>query len=483
MADPTAQRLAELIWRTVKLRVWLLSLTILGLLVVWSAVLSGNQRAKSVDVAFCSRLISDSNEQFQTMNWKSGLAGPYLLLDPVTGCTGQVARTFIEAQRNLNEIVTHALGNVPNKTLEDIYDKKKRNFAEYDSDRRDAYSLQIELSSIATSTVTVNALSVAEIAPFVALIAFSLAVLWGFQQKLFRSELAVLIGRSGDNASLAVASTQFFAVPRAITSHWFFLSPERLAIWALTGLAIFSLFGVLTAFIVNVIHLTDSILVSYTSLLFGATFALASLLIATRRSLRLLSATPTTRHDQGRSGWLVWLEGAAVGTAFTSLFLPWTIEFGRIPTLHGYQFVVRQTSLTLLSGLSSYPIAPKLYRQLWPQVDIALLFVVICAVHLVARSGKWVRMVLFAKIRAAFALIVLYLSLNFLLYMGVLEYEALTGSTWDFVNQLSLANVTTGATGLPMTFYDPSYGFIAFLFACFVLVWFSIDAYLDASRS
>jgi len=44
--NDSEERLAELIWRTVKLRVSLLVLTILVLLVVWSAMASGKKQAR-----------------------------------------------------------------------------------------------------------------------------------------------------------------------------------------------------------------------------------------------------------------------------------------------------------------------------------------------------------------------------------------------------------------------------------------------------
>jgi hypothetical protein len=54
-------RLAELIWRTVKLRLSLLVLAIVVLLVVWSSLLNGNQEAQKIDTKFCEYLVDNHN--------------------------------------------------------------------------------------------------------------------------------------------------------------------------------------------------------------------------------------------------------------------------------------------------------------------------------------------------------------------------------------------------------------------------------------
>ena len=49
----SSTRLAELIWRTVKLRVTILMVSLVALLVLWSALLTADQSAQQIDIRFC----------------------------------------------------------------------------------------------------------------------------------------------------------------------------------------------------------------------------------------------------------------------------------------------------------------------------------------------------------------------------------------------------------------------------------------------
>jgi hypothetical protein len=483
MADihTTEERLSELIWRTLKLRISILIATIVALLIIWSAVLSGDQRAKDVDTSFCSQLVTDTNAQAQVIFRKLHPKGEAILLDPDTTCRDTSARAYIESVRNANELNTLAFDGGTKNAAMILYDENKKKFADYDRTRRDTYRLEIELSTIGKSTITVNALSIAEVAPFATLAALSLVLVLGFQQGFYKSELAALIRKGGEGPALSTARAQFFFVPRAVSSRRFLLPPERFAVWLLTSAAVLSLAGVLSAFVVNVIHLTDSVYGNYLSQLFGIGFLLAILISNTRKAYASVSSAVIANTNTRRKKWLRLIEGIAVATACAALFLPWTLQFGTVPALRGYRFVVEQQPLSQLGAVNTYPIQPRLFAQIRPQVIIALLFIAICALHLIARRRNQGRAPILTVARRFIAALVLWLSLNFILYMAVLEYEAVTGTTWDFINEISLPNLTGGAIGFPLSFYDPSYGFAIFLLCCFVLIWLTFRLYSDSA--
>src|SRR5580704_922583 len=87
-------RLAELTWRTVKLRVSLLVLTNLILLVVWSSMANGKKQAGAVDAEFCKRLVAEQNN-----------ATPAIDLLDAAWCTKDGARNFVEGARLANGIL------------------------------------------------------------------------------------------------------------------------------------------------------------------------------------------------------------------------------------------------------------------------------------------------------------------------------------------------------------------------------------------
>src|ERR1700741_1929749 len=91
LAD-SEERLAELIWRTVKLRVSLLVLTNLVLLVVWSSMANGKKQAQAVDLDFCQQLTAQENK-----------VNPSRHASAAALCAPHAARSFVESSRWLND--------------------------------------------------------------------------------------------------------------------------------------------------------------------------------------------------------------------------------------------------------------------------------------------------------------------------------------------------------------------------------------------
>jgi hypothetical protein len=81
--------LAELIWRTVKLRVSLLVLTNLVLPVVWSSMSDGKKQAAAVDVDFCKQLVAEQNKET-----------PEIGLSDIDWCAASGARNYVEGIRD-----------------------------------------------------------------------------------------------------------------------------------------------------------------------------------------------------------------------------------------------------------------------------------------------------------------------------------------------------------------------------------------------
>jgi hypothetical protein len=216
-------RLAELIWRTVKLRVSLLTLVIVVLLVVWSSLLNGNQEAQKIDVKFCGYLVDNHNtlQQRLTAEVNKTLKPVQAKLPPVTfsaedTCGSGSSRTWIEITRQTDEELPpeHLLDFSPDY-IKQSEDEKTKAFADYDIQRHTAYRLQIQLSSeYSGSTIIVNALTVAKGIPFCTFLILAVVLILGFQQSAYRRRLRILLlSKSGDHLNESMAETQFFGAP------------------------------------------------------------------------------------------------------------------------------------------------------------------------------------------------------------------------------------------------------------------------------
>jgi hypothetical protein len=469
-------RISELLWRTIKLRVSLLALAILALLVVWSAVLSGNRRANSVDVEYCRKFVALTNASMSELGAK--IPAP-VLPDADLTCSTATARSYVENERALNVFWRDTLGS-QSKAAQKNYSEREVLLSKYDAKRTSSYAFQIQLSSeVSSGQLFLNALTVAEIVPFVILGLATTVIILGFQQRAYKARLSQLAYENADSKLSILARTQFFTFPTFAAKRnsfgikWPTLSVEGIAIGGLAVALVLAWFGLLFAFAENVIHLTDSITHNYLSELYGVAFLLAFWLLYTRRSYRetLGVGAEGPVDKDSRAAFQTLAERFLVVVALVALLLPWARSLGGFP-LKGYWFILPERPVALASRV--FPISPRLFSELRWQLAIALTFVVVCGVEtFLRRRGNLKSRTWLYPLRAMLAALTLYWSLNLLLYMGVLEYEAVRGTSWGLQTMLSNAMLGQGA-GLPLDLYDPSYGFLIFLAACLILIRFSI---------
>jgi hypothetical protein len=481
-------RISELLWRTVKLRASLLTVSIVILLIVWSAVLSGDQRAKTVDVAYCQKLEATAEASMASTGTKPATVGP--AIDDTFTCSEARAHSYLEAARAFNAfLLPNGLANSSEAARKSYFDMQAF-FSEYDSKRRSSYDFRFQLSSdISSGEMFANGLTVAEIIPFVILLVSAVVIILGFQQEAYKARLIAFTHGGGSETALALARTQFFtfstfaARQNARRVKWPVLSAERLIIWGLASGVAITAFGVLSAFAENVIHLTDSILFSYTSNLYGFAFLLGFWLVYTRRLYRetLEFRVGGTETESSRPSFRPAAELCLVAAALASLMLPWASPSGALPSLRGYFFVFRQQAKPGFGGVGIFAVDPRLFSELQWQLAIALAFVLLCGVEVfLGRVPEPVRRWVHA-LRAMLAVLTLFYALNLLLYMGILEYEAIRGTSWGMQNMI-FGSLAGRGIGLPLDIYDPSYGFFLFLAASFGLIWLSIRDASGARR-
>jgi len=463
-ANPAQERFAELIWRTVKLRVSLLIASVALLLVTWSSLTNGNIEAAKVDVDFCRHLENKTTEALNDVSPKTP--------KKFAVCTPEEARNYIEASRAVAAVLP----------LEyEFLEKQRAELAEYDQKRRAAYKLEIGLSSQgAESKIIVNALSVAEVVPFVVVLILSIVMLLGFQQNAYRWHLRRLLKdvKSREELNHGIAGSQFLSGldidNSANAGTLMILSPEGAAIWVSLTAVTYLLYAVLAAFIINLIHLTSSIFLNYLFALYTWIFVLVIALWRTHLKYgQHWGQEPkrTSKSSIDRIRWLGnrWSVCTLVAVALASMFFPWTTPIGSIGSLKGYSFVLKQKPIFQNDlGHTMYPVDPKLLSEIRFQLLLVAIFLASCVFSsFFAGSHRTATTKTLKRTNWLLALVTVFLSLNYLIYMGVLEFWA------DIDPSVFFANLTHDA-GFPMNFYDPAFGFLLFLFCCLMLGWISL---------
>jgi hypothetical protein len=130
-SDQSLERLAELIWRTVKLRVALLVAGAVLLLITWSGLSNGNADANKLDIEYCTHVEQETSDALEKLapSWKDRSS---------FYCSPANARLTIESGRAFSTILP--LEGEP-------FERQKSELADYDRKRRAAYKLEIGLSS------------------------------------------------------------------------------------------------------------------------------------------------------------------------------------------------------------------------------------------------------------------------------------------------------------------------------------------------
>jgi hypothetical protein len=494
-------RLAELIWRTVKLRVSLLVLTIVALLVVWSSLLNGNQEAQKIDTKFCEYLVDNHNAVQKRLTEevnKSLKSRPDIpkslpfLLSAEDLCHVASSRNWIEITRNTDEMIPLEVPLSPNFPPLDFIvkaaDEKWKAFADYDVQRRAAYRLQIQLSSeYSGSTIIVNALTVAKVVPFCVFLIFAIILTLGFQQSAYRRQLRVLARKkTGDELSEAIAKTQFFAVPldrdAFYPEKYLVVSPVDLATGVLSVALILLLVGIISTFLLNLVQLTDSIVLSYPFALYASLVFLSSMMVITRKSYAEctqpkveLQTGESTRRLSSESKWLTL---ASVLIACVSLALPWATESGQDEgPFRGFEFLLNQHPTEELFHYKIYAFSPAIFRDVKVQVIIALTFLGVCALDALFGFLRTERpVVVWHQVRRFLAACVLALSVYFIFYLAFLEYESIYWVPW--LDKLGYQG-TANAKGYSLLYYDPCYGFWLFLICSLFLIWLSFTTDRD----
>jgi hypothetical protein len=159
-----------------------------------------------------------------------------------------------------------------------------------------------------------------------------------------------------------------------------------------------------------------------------------------------------------------------VGVGFVTLFVPWAHQDFAVPWQHqdirgpfifGFEWLLRHDQSNNWIGAAGRRMNLTIFREVRLEVLTALTFLTLCLFCEVKPPSRWprvgnVRKTLLA-LRNLFAVIVLFFTFDYLVFMTVLEEEA-----FSFLSSMS-------ARGGSMLYYSPAFGYWIFSALCVAL--------------
>jgi hypothetical protein len=137
-----------------------------------------------------------------------------------------------------------------------------------------------------------------------------------------------------------------------------------------------------STFLLNLVQLTDSIVLSYPFALYASLIVLVCVMVVTRKSYAELAQTKA-EHQKHDSNWRAsreskWLTLIPTVIAFVSLGFPWVTESSEDGDFfRGFKFLLNQRPTGELFNYKTYAFSPAVFRDVRIQVTIAVVFLAV----------------------------------------------------------------------------------------------------------
>ncbi len=507
-------RLSELTWRSVKLRISILILSIFTLLTTWSSLEVGNRKAPDVDQSYCLRIADNSQKLMNLQMQDFAALHPELprpedeALSAADYCARVLSkRDWILFQKAEMAWLLTAAASLESPSEKELATAISKELSDYETRRSEAFRIDFKLAAgYSENDVEANALSVAAAVPFIVIGLLVLYFMLGHQEAGWASLLREELDRESSGGrvppDLFAAKSQYFVSPRdRVRAFWFpgFLrSPDKFAKAVLLLSTIYLLFAVTSEFAGELNSFTDSIFEGYSFWLCAAAFFAIVVIAISRhycsatglapisnRLVALPGADESGLRPVGRWKFLRRIRRpmslALVGGAFACLFMPWAHEDFVLPWRHqdswgafifGYEWLLRHDPSSRWIGSAGREMNLTIFREVRLEILTALAFLALCLFCEVAPRWRWARAVnardILRILRNFFAVIILFLSFDYLVFMVVLEEEVLSFSSSLY------------ARGGSMLYYSPAFGYWIFSALCVALSALSLSG-LDAT--
>jgi hypothetical protein len=474
-------------------------------LTTWSSLEAGNRKAPEIDKTYCLKIAEDSQKLsiLQTRDF-------YKRHPEVQNFYKDFYSKHAELSRPEPTVLSAAdfCAQVPDKRYLILYQQAATSrllsdfrasespderelentiaidLLDYEATRDGAFRIDLKLASgYSENDIEANALSVAAAVPFVVAGLLVLYFMLGHQEEGWTNLLRLELDRqsSGKSATsdLFAGKSQYFVSPRnrvgGLGLPGFLRSPDKFAKTALVLSTLYLLVTVTAEFADDVGGFTDSIFGGYSFWLYAAVFSAVMIIVVSRRYYSAPGPRPPNGRrvilpdsSAGNAGRPVVLQRIIclirrpmififVGAALASLFVPWAYrnEGGGI---FGYEWLLRHDPGNHWIGAAGQAMDIGVFRDVRLEILIALTFLALCAICEVRTSWRGTRVGSLARIlRNLAAVLVLFLSINYLLFMGILQTEAGTFYNAFYAQQGS------------MFYYNPAFGYWVFTALCVVL--------------
>ncbi|MBZ5698402.1 MAG: hypothetical protein LAN18_07620 [Acidobacteriia bacterium] len=506
--DSTAEvRLAELIWRTIKIRLTLFLLMIAAILLIWTTLETGRKQSVLFQKEFAQQEVK-LLKKLATGGDASLKSIPDAALKPMQDLEQQAAISpgiFIETEKRIVRMVLPTLGNDEQSAkAHQVLQERQQALDDYDRRQQDAFQIEVSVPYLKRS-VTVNALTLSDAWPFFVIAMLLVIITLGYQQKNYELILSFERTKWGTEREKArsLALAEFFG--GTLVKHrddgedvWQYkrrlaFYPESFIMACMYLIVLYLSIQLLATYNPTLVHRTDSIFFSYYSVVWIVLVISGFLICGTRAYYRrelmdamgakvtsggfsFVASTGKKINESIRAALNTRLPRYDVasfvlaGSGLILVFFRWT----QPPfLLRGLGFLLNQKPLSTNSGIVFFPIDPYVFREMRIQVAFGVLFLIVCVCHsllemsrrpLFSRISSFIR-----PIRVSMGYVLLYLAGNFLLYLGILQYQSETDVSTPILDVIFSPRGMETPRGLPLLFYNPTWQFLVFLFACVAL--------------
>jgi hypothetical protein len=494
MSSNSSTRLVALIHGCIKTKLVLLALTLFIIWGIWSALEAGHQKGGQLVTEFAKQ----HPEVIKSLQLQeSDLSNPSSV---------QQIQNTLAVRKRLYSFLVSGMGVDP--SIRDPLAKEFKDISELEQQERDQYLAEASLPYLKT-TVRLNTLVLADVWPFIVLLTLGGAAAISMRQRACEIVLAFALKEedsSTNRKSLVPVELTMGRLTKCRNHKCDYLLyrkplvivPETLLSTVLSLAAVYLSLKLVALYNSTEIHSTFSILFSYYSLIWAVLVLLALCLAKTKSYFDEYVVTVLGQPVHGaRAHWMLGLlrhksaqkpprrNGIDAAVKVCRLTVPFiglgslTLPFVWPWGIRGYQLLLSQKPMpaTVLTGgtrIDMFRIDPFTYRELRVQLGLAVLFLAVWVLGEITAFFNHEKVSeSIGKLKLRFGYLILFLAGNFLMYLGVLQFESEQNPGPDILNSFFPEGLV-GPHGMSLIFADPGSAAWVFIFVCSALALLSV---------